>query len=150
MNAPRWLTSPLVGTAGVMAGLFLISFPMRKLTSAAPVALPVPVVAGPSEIPAVLRLRLLAPAKRVVVATADGRILLEKNDAPAGESEHDTVLNLAYGETDLALSVESVEEEYETAVFLTVLPDGREERTGHAIGAGVFGDTLHYGWPHAH
>ena len=150
MNALRWLTSPLVGTAGVMAGLLLISLPMRKLTSAAPVALPVPVAAGSSEIPAVLRLRLLAPAKRVVIATTDGRILLEKIDAPAGESEHDAVLHLVHGETDLELSVESAEEENETAVFLTVLPDGREEQTGHAIGVGFFEDILHYGWSHAH
>ena len=33
----RWLTSPLAGTAGVIAGLCLISIPLRQLTSAPPV-----------------------------------------------------------------------------------------------------------------
>ena len=150
MSVFRWLTSPLTATAGVMAGLALISLPLRQLTSAPPVALPEPVVLEATETSAVLRLRLLAPAARVVVTPADGHPVLEIDNAPAGESEHDVALALDHGGADLELSVEDSSADGETAAFLTVMPDGREEQTRFAIGAGDFGEMLRFEWPHTH
>jgi hypothetical protein len=146
----RWLSSPLAGTAGVIAGLLVISLPLRKLTSAAPVAFPVEVAVATEKTDAVLRLKLLAPAERVVIRDSEGRTLLETRDASAGESEHDVVLDMADDGVDLELAIDGSRADGETAAFLTVMPDGREELTRYAIGEGEFGDILRFEWPHAH
>ncbi len=150
MNAPRWLSSPLVGTVGVIAGLCLISVPLRKLTSASPAPPPVQVAVESEQTGAVLRLKLLAPAERVAITGPGGRILLEIRDAEAGESEHDVALELVEDGVDLDLVIEGSRASGETAAFLTVMPDGREERTRYATGEGDFGDILRFEWPHAH
>jgi hypothetical protein len=146
----RWLSSPLAGTAGVVAGLVLISFPLRKLTSAAPVASPVEVAVATEKTDAVLRLKLLASAERVVVRDTDGRVLLETRDVPAGESEHDASIDLTEDGVELELAIEGTRADGETAAFLSVMPDGREELTRYATGAGDFGDILRFEWPHEH
>jgi hypothetical protein len=148
----RWLTSPLAGTAGVIAGLCLVSIPLRRLTSAPPVAAVMPagpVVSGDG-IPAVLRVKLLAPARSLRLETDDGRTLLDKKNLEAGESEHDAVLRFTDDECDISLVADFGDQESETAVFLTVMPDGREEQTRYATGDGVVEETLRYEWPHAH
>ena len=147
----RWLTSPLAGTAGVIAGLCLISIPLRQLTSAPPVQAVMhagPVVSG-DEIPAVLRVKLLAPARSLRLETADGETLLEKKDLEAGVSEHDAVLRFTDDECDISLVADFGDPESETAVFLTVMPDGYEDQTRYAIGTGRLEETLRYEWhPH--
>jgi hypothetical protein len=100
--------------------------------------------------PAVLRVKLLAPAKRLLVKTTGGKILLDMPSAPAGESEHDAMLPHADGGLDLALTADFGGSAAETAVFLTVMPDGREEQTRHATGGGLLEETLRYEWHHAH
>lgn len=152
MSASRWLKSPLAGTVGVMAGLCLLSFPLRHVTSRPDVAAvkvsPMEFASG--EVSAVLRLRMLAPARRVVITGENDQVLLDAADLTSGESEHDIKLLLTDEEADLTLSVEMMDSEIETAVFLTLMPDGREERTAHVIGAGLLEDTLHFAWPHSH
>ncbi len=150
MKTPRWLTSPLVGTAGVIAGLGLISVPLRMLTSAPPAAPPVEVVVTEEGMQAVLRLKLLAAAERVVIRAMDGRILWEMTEVEAGESEQDVALALVDDGMDLDLAIEGSRATGETAAFLTVLPDGREERTRFTTGEGDFGDILRFEWPHNH
>lgn len=150
MSAFRWLASPLAGTAGVLAGLCLLAIPLRKLTSATPVTQASKVEVSETEIPAVLRLKLLAPAQRLLVKNADGTILLDMPSPPAGESEHDVVLRFADGALELSLAAEFGVETAETAVFLTVMPDGHEEQTRYVTGSGLLEETLHYGWRHAH
>jgi len=148
----RWLTSPLAGTAGVIAGLCLISIPLRQLTSAPPVAAVVPAAAVVSgdEIPAVIRVKLLAPAKRLRLETGDGAALLDKMNLEAGESEHDAILLFTDDELDIILHADFGDDTAETAVFLTVMPDGHEEQTRYATGGGVLEETLRYEWHHAH
>jgi hypothetical protein len=148
----RWLTSPLAGTAGVIAGLCLISIPLRKLTSAPPVAAVMPagpVVSGDA-IPVVLRMKLLAPARLVRLETAEGKVLLDEKDLESGESEHDVLLRFTDDEIDIRLLADFGDQATETAVFLTVMPDGREEQTRYATGDGVVEETLRYEWPHTH
>ena len=150
MSGPRWLKSPLAGTACVLAGLGLLAIPLRKLTSAEPPpAVPAtPTAAAASaQLPAVLRLRLLAPAQRVVVKTADGNILLDLRDPAAGVSEHDAVIPIETGRLELGLQADFSNGGAETAVFLTVMPDGCEDQTRYVIGNGRLEAPLRYAWP---
>jgi hypothetical protein len=148
MKAPRWLASPLTGTAGVLAGLCLLAIPLRKLTSgsAVPAISNAPAVVSSAEIHAVLRLKLLAPAKRVTLKTADGKVLLDQQPVAAGESEHDAAIPFEGETAELALSADFGDATSETAVFLTVMPDGREDQTRYATGSGSIAETLRFDW----
>ncbi len=151
MSASRWLTSPLAGTAGVIAGLCLLAIPLRKLTTAQAVPSVVAEVAVSSaEIPAVLRIKLLAAAKNLRLQTPAGVVLLEQAFTDAGESEHDVSLPFPDGTIDLIVRADFGELASETAVFLTVMPDGHEEQTRYATGSGVLEETLSYSWSHTH
>jgi hypothetical protein len=146
MTALRWLASPLTGTVGVLAGLGFLSIPLRELTSR-PAKPEVVVKAEDSADPvsAVFRLKLLAPAKRVTVEDAKGSKLIEVSDAPAGESEHEVRIVLENGQADLTLGVDFGDAE--SAAFLTVMPDGREDQTRYLIGSGETSETLTFAWP---
>lgn len=147
----RWLASPLAATATVMAILCLLAIPLRKLTSDTPSSnnsSASPSAPASNEIHAVLRLRLLAPAKAVAITTSNGKSLLEAQDLPVGESEHDATIPLHDGTLDLALRVDTGSDAV-TAVFLTVMPDGEDDQTRYAIGSGKIREPLHYQW-HAH
>jgi hypothetical protein len=150
MSAKRWLGSPLAGTAGVLAGLCLIAIPLRKLTSAPPAPLSASRETSAAEIPSVLRVKLLAPANRLLVKTADGAVLLDMQQPSAGESEHDAMLPIADGELYLVLLADFGDSPAETAVFLTVMPDGIESQTRYATGSGLLEETLRYEWHHEH
>jgi hypothetical protein len=148
MKAPCALASPLTATAGVMAGLALIALPMLRLTSGAPVPPPVAMTDDAVQTNAVLRLHTLVPLSEIVIADAAGGALLRLQDTPAGESEHDVALEIIHGGLDIELAVAGAT--VETAVFVTLMPDGREELTRHSIGSGDFQDMLRFDWPHAH
>ena len=152
MNVKAWLASPLAGTALVLAALAVVSIPLRRLTSAPAASVSQAAEAGveAGEIPAVLRVKLLTPAKRVTVESSDGDVLLELADCPAGESEHDTRVDLGDGDLELRLIADFGERDEETAVFLTVMPDGYEGKTGFATGAGSLDETLGFDWSHNH
>ena len=150
MSAKHWLGSPLAGTAGVLAGLCLLSIPLRQLTSAPPVSASSVQESHSSEIPAVLRIKLLAPAQRLSIKTPEGKVLLDIPQPPMGESEHDVLLRFADGDIALVLTADFGNSAAETAVFLTVMPDGREEQTRYAIGSGLVEETLRYDWQHEH
>ena len=142
----RWLGSPLAGTAGVLAGLCLLAVPLRKLTSekTVPQVTAAPAEISVLEIPAVLRLKLLAPAKHLTLKTTDGKVLLDLTALAAGESEHDAVICFTDGELDLALAADFGDAASETAVFLTLLPDGQEEQTRYVTGSGLLEETLRF------
>lgn len=151
MRGSRWLASPLTGTAAVLAGLCLLAIPLRKLTSEtpAPPPRPAPAASASMEIPAVLRLKLLAPAKRVTLKTAEAKVILELENPAAGESEHDAVIPFDGKRTELTLAADLGDALAETAVFLTIMPDGYEDQTCYAIGRGAINETLSYDW-HSH
>jgi hypothetical protein len=147
MKSPRWLASPLAGTAAVLLGLGLLAVPLQRLTSAPPAAQVRVAADTAGEIPAVLRLRTLAPAASLTLKTIDGKILLELRDHPSGETEHDAVIPLTNNGVELNFVADFAD--IETAVFLTVMPDGYEEQQRHAIGSGHIEETLRYEWqPH--
>ena len=148
----KTLHSPLVGSFGALAALGLLAIPLRHLTSATP-AQPIQVgsthpTAAPTT-PAVLRLKLLTPARSIRVHTENGVTLLDLTDSPAGESEHDASLPLHDGNLDLSLEVDFGDDPSDTAVFLTVMPDAYEEQTRYVIGRGKLDEPLRYDWhPH--
>jgi hypothetical protein len=145
-----WFASPLAGTAAVIAGLALLAVPLMKLTSdTPPAAPPAAAVASLTEIPAVLRVRLLGAAERVTVKTAAGKVLLDETDLPAGESEHDAVIPFDGRNAELTLHADFSGSSTDTAVFLTVMPDGYEDQTRFAIGGGAVEESLHFEW-HEH
>jgi hypothetical protein len=148
MSPISWLASPLVGTAGVLGGLSLLAIPLWKLTSAKPLLAPAVDVTKLAEhqISAVLRLRLLAPVKRVSVRTSDGHELLQARELAAGESEYDVVLPFRDHHVSLSAEADFGELATDTAIFFTVMPDGYEDQTRYTIGHGMLRDTLDYEW----
>lgn len=147
MSFPRILVSPLAGTAGVIAGLCLLAIPLHRLTSAPPAAAPKAVVpAANEEIPSVLRVKLLTPAKRLTVKTADGKMLLDITDVPAGETERDAALQLTDDTVELEVHADFENSDAETAVFLTVMPDEYDQRTGYMTGCKTLQETLRFTW----
>lgn len=146
-------SSPLMATAVVLTGLGLLAVPLHRLTSApARTMAPTPVAAmaddGSSKgEPAVLRVRLLRPAKSLVILDNTDREIWKAENLPIGETETDALVPLQAGHLDLSISLVMETAEEETAVFFTVMPDGREERHGHLIGNGALEDHLSFDWP---
>ena len=145
------LHSPLAATAGVLVALGLLAIPLRHLTSHRPPPAP-PVTplqpAHPDLTPALLRLKLLAPARSIRVTTETGAVLLNLSNLAAGESEHDASLPLRDGNGDLNLLLEADlgDSPTDTAVFLTVMPDARVGQTRYAIGSGSLREPLRFAW----
>ena len=94
-----------------------------------------------------ITLKLLAPAESVVVKTADGQVIWKLGKTPAGDLETQAPLPLDHGGVDLTVELDFGGGPAETAVFLTLAPDGLEEQTRHAIGSGRIEETLHFAWP---
>ena len=150
MSGPRWLASPVAATACVLSGLSLLAIPLRRLTSAPqpPAALAGAATAPANSTPAVLRLRLLAPAQRVTLTTAEGVCLLDARELAAGVTEHDARLPMGDGVVEIVVRAD-FGGGAETAVFLTVMPEGGEDQTRYVIGTGRIDEPLRYEW-HAH
>ena len=130
-----------------MVGLALLAIPLHRLTSSPPTLQPVAATAvTDAGTPGLLRLKLLTPASRLRLTTPDGATLLELTDAAAGESEHDVMLPLHDGHLELTLEAEFAPNTSDTAVFLTVMPDGREDQTRYLIGSGLVAGPLTYEW----
>jgi hypothetical protein len=148
MNMRKILTSPLSATAGVITGLALLAIPIRQLTSAPPVPVPTANLATTSEmVHAWLKLKILTPAKSMTLSNPAGDVIWKLAETPAGDMETDIELQLVEGTLDLTLHVEFGDQAGETAVFLTLIPDGLEEQTRHAIGSGSVEESLHFSWP---
>lgn len=150
-----WLSSPLTATAVVCAGLTAISFPLRELTSGnhrAPLT-GAAVVSNDEEhvheMPGVLRVRLLSDASSLRVTTTDGDVLWEAENLAAGEEETEVDLRLIDDALELRVEADFGDHQADTALFLTVLPDGIEEQTRYAIGSVGMDEILHYEW-HLH
>jgi hypothetical protein len=145
----RLFQSPLTATAVVLAGLALLTIPLRRLTHG--VAVPtapaeVPIDSGTLAVSALLRIETVDSLSRLEVRNADGATLVSIGPHPAGESEHEVSVWLDRGGCELLLDFESSKS---TAVFLTLMPDGREGLTRYAIGNGHITQPLSFDWPHS-
>jgi len=148
----KMLHSPLAGTAGVLAALGLLAVPLHRLTSARPTPPAPRVAAKPSAdrlTPAVLRLKLLTPARSIRLRTEAGATLFDLSDVAAGESEYDASLPIRNEALELLLEADLGAGPSDTAVFLTVMPDAREGQTRYIIGNGALTQPLRFNW-HAH
>jgi len=138
----------------VVAVLASLSVPLRRLTGDRPAVsqsrvADTVVEGGDERIAGVMRLRLLAPANSLEVATTEGDVLWRVDRLEAGEHERNVAFRADGGVLEVFVGVEFDEPEADTALFLTVLPDGVEEMTRYAIGAGRIDDLLVYEWnPH--
>lgn len=146
--------SPLFGTALVAAVLGLLAIPLHRLTGSPPAALSPAGTAVSSSgttqaTPSVARVRLLREAVSVELHADDDRLLWKAENVPAGETEADIPLEILRDEAVLHLRAEFADDGAETAIFVTVLPDGLEERSAHAIGAAAIEERLVFTWPHA-
>ena len=100
-----------------------------------------------SALPAWLTLKLLAPAKAVTVKTTDGQVIWKLGETPAGDLDTQATLALDHGGVDLTLDLDFAGGPAQTAVFLTIAPDGLEGQTRHAIGSGRIEEPLRFTWP---
>jgi hypothetical protein len=142
--------SPLFSTAIVLAGLAGMAVPLHRLTygaaARAPAAAAVAAPAGEVR-PGLLRLRLLAPAGMVAIRDRAGGLLWESGPLPAGEHEHAlAALAIEAGHLDLEVAADFPGLEGETALFLTVLPDGLDERVAWLVGPASARDWLEFNW----
>lgn len=144
--------SPLYTTFGILACLFLAWLPLRALTSHSGTASAAP--ADNTDSPAATqlvaaRLHLLADAEFIALRTPSGSEILAAAPFPAGR--HDLSLPLApprdTGEIVIEASFPSLAGE--TAVFLTLSPDGLPDASAHTIGGATFTRLLEFDWPQA-
>lgn len=150
MIARRFRT-PLLGTALVLGSLAVLAVPLHRLTARSGETPPEAIAESKTHsetIRTVLRIRVLDPLEDVVIRTSEDRILHQAETMVPGEVEEDVEILLEEDEFELHLSTRSGEKE--TAVFITLLPDGHEERTAYAIGSGTWEETLRFHWEHAH
>jgi hypothetical protein len=134
----------------VFVGLWLLSLPLRMLTSAsAPAEVQAAAPVHAAEIPMVFRIKLLSAAAHLALAGPHGNPLLDMKNPEAGESDHELSASLVDGELHLHLTADFADSPGETAVFVTVAPDGLEEKTLYATGSGRLEETLMFEWPEA-
>lgn len=147
----RRFRSPLLGTALVLAALAVLAVPLHRLTARRGQT----VTDNAAEISSesgttrtILRVRVLEALENWEIKTTHGHVLHRADLFEPGEMEKDVELLLDQDEVELLLSARAGEKD--TAVFVTLLPDGYEERTAYAIGAGLLKETLHFHWEHVH
>jgi len=147
----RRFRSPLLGTALVLLSLSALAVPLHKLTTrGAPVARHAALEKQPAgeSIRAVLRVRVLDPLFDWEIRTAQGEVLHRAASIEPGEIEEDVEVFFENDSIDLLINARTNDKE--TAVFVTLLPDGHEAHTAYAIGSGTIRETLHFHWQHPH
>lgn len=161
MIIPAPLQTPLTGTALVLISLSAVAALLLNVTQPSDQldSLPASGLAAEhghdgeggagvsdADTSACLRLRLLAPAERLTLRGADGRVLLDLEQVAAGESEHDLAVPVAGGEVSLRLEARFSQLAGETAVFLTLLPDALDERSAYLVGTSPMSGTVAFSW----
>jgi len=152
----NWLTSPLAATVVVCTALAALSIPLRHLTTER-VVIAMPVLEtsatlkdhGPGHLHAfsgVMRVRLLRSADSIQVSTTEGDVLWSAIDLTPGEHQADVEFLLIDDALELLVQATFDDAAGDTALFLTVLPDGVEEQTHYAIGSGRIDEILLFAW----
>lgn len=147
----RRFRSPLLGTALVLSALALLAVPLHQLTTSRAEHQKGSTADRKQESKttrAILRIRVLDAWQDWQITTNEGTIVHRAASIEPGETEVDVEVLLVNEELNLEWSGHT--EDKETAVFLTLLPDGREERTAYAIGSGEWRETLNFCWKHDH
>lgn len=143
------VASPLVGTMAVLIALGILSVPLRRLTQSEAISPQViEVKSTDSRVHGVVRIKVLKKIDRVVFRGLNGEICFEMKDLEMGEHEKDCELRLEGEVLTGRVEVDFGAHEQESAIFVTVMPDGYEERTCYVIGAGEVGETIRLVWNH--
>lgn len=148
MRLPKFIRSPLAATAGVVLGMTLIAMPLHHLTSDPAAAAPqAPGDDTQALTPAWISLRLLAPVKSATLQTSNGDTIWKLGTSPAGEVEIRKPLPLVNHRLELILHIEWIEPSAESAVFISIEPDGLEQSTQYIIGSNTARELLTFIWP---
>lgn len=142
--------SPLYTTVGILACLFLAWFPLRALTyhSGTAPAAPADDTDSPAATQLVAaRLHLLADAEFVALRDPSGSEILAATPFPAGRHDLSLPLTPPPDTGEIVIEASFRELEGETAVFLTLSPDGLPDASAHAIGGASFTRLLEFDWP---
>lgn len=145
----RWLGSPLIATGVVVVGLWGVSYPLRRLTSGVESVVRVSPVEKRGEeekLHAVIRVKHFEKIRSLRVSDERGLVVLEVKDLEAGEHEYDVTMRIHERMVEWKLGVEMEDGGGETAVFMTVMPDGMEDRTNYVIGEGMIEELIRYEW----
>lgn len=152
----NWFTSPLAATVVVCAVLAGLAIPLRKLTSdRAVAAMPAAGSAtaadgGAHEFAVRMQLRLLVDAASFELSTPDGTVVWKGKDIEAGEHEHMVSMPLHDHRVELLIDADFGDSLIDTALFITLAPDGLDEQTRYAIGAGRIEELLDFHWTVQH
>jgi len=147
------LTSPLAATAIVCATMAVLALPLRHLTrepsgtTPQPNQIPNATTPGQRSVEAIIHLRLLAKASSLELRTTSGTLLWSDSNLHAGEHQKKIALPIEDHRLELIVSAEFATSQPETALFLTILPNGMEEQTRFAIGTGTVNELLDFHWP---
>lgn len=147
----RPFRSPLLGTALVLAALAVVALPLHRLTAHGGKTADAPVAeikTDTAHTPAILRIRALDVIHDIEIRSARDLVLYRADTMEPGEIEADVEILLEEEAVELHLGARAGDKE--TAVFVTLLPDGREERTAYAIGSGALDESLRFEWEHHH
>lgn len=145
-----------MATLVVCVGLSVIAVPLRELTSrdhksaersaTRAYATDDSEDEGAYRTEGILRLKLLEPMTSLKVLMTSGDLVWEGQDLPVGETEVEVRLRLNDDAVELLVEADFGDLENDSAFFLTVLPDGIEEKTQYVIGNGLVEDVLLYKW----
>jgi hypothetical protein len=147
----RQFRSPLLGTALVLMALTALAVPLHRLTARSGEVIR-EAAADPAlhseTTRAVLRIRVLDTLEDVEIRASDDRILHQAKILEPGEVEADAEILLENNKIELHVTAQAGEKE--TALFITLLPDGHEESTAYVIGSGALDETLLFHWEQQH
>ncbi len=152
----HWITSPLTATAVVCATLAVLAIPLRKLTGdrvgveSVRVDPPTMSVDGVHDFPVRMHVRLLADAESLVLRTTDGVVVWQVETLEAGEHDQEVMMDLSDHRVELLVDADFGDLAGETAFFITLVPEGLDEQTRHAIGSGRIEELLDFAWNHEH
>jgi hypothetical protein len=138
--------SPLRATMVAALLLAAAAVPLAKLTGRAEAPQPSaePSIPRTGSLPCVLRLRTFDPLENLSLRAADGTLLFSTSTLPPGETEHDITLPIIDQEAALHLRAHAGSKD--TAVSVTLLPDGLEDKTLWLDGTGGVDGTLRFDW----
>lgn len=142
----RRFRSPLLGTALVLVALAVLAVPLHRLTARNSGNTDVGTTAETARetTRAVLRIRLLDAWSDLEIQTTEGSTFFHAQSIEPGEIEQDVDILLDNGFIELHICGQTGDKD--TAVFVTLLPDGHEERTAYALGSGRIEETLGFEW----
>lgn len=94
-----------------------------------------------------IHLKLLAPAASFELSDVGGHVLWQTNHLPAGDHSHTIMMPLPPdGYWECFVTADFLDLASETALFITLTPDGMDEQSRFAIGTNRIDEVLDFQW----